>query len=929
MGRGDRTAGRRVPPGRNRVRAQQSAIVYASVDVNGGSIYKSTSGGASFSAVFNGAPDYLGGQGWYDNALWVDPTNENSLVIGGIDLWKSTDGGTSIRPISYWAYAPESAHADHHVIVEQPGFNGSTNKTVFFTNDGGVYKTGNIDTVGGGIFPYTSGWTALNNNLGVTQFYGAGGNATAGVILGGTQDNGTLKYTPATGTTWTTEFGGDGGFSAVDQTDANHLFGEYVRLQLHRSLDGGTSADWINGLYWTGSTYVCKSAPYTITDSCDNARANFIAPFVLDPNDSNTLLAGGASLWRTTDASTPNTPSAGPAWANIKGPIGSGDNISAIAVAPTDSSQIWVGHNLGALYKTTTGLAATPTWVRMGAGTLPPRWVMRARVDPTDANVVYVAYGGFSTPNVWKSVDGGTTWAAASGTGLTALPAAPVRDIAVNPLAPSWLYAATEVGIFTSQDGGATWTVPHDGPANVSVEELFWMGSSLVAVTHGRGLFRTQPTGLTSGTLTGQVRNATTSAAVSGASIDVYSSGGGFVARAVTDGAGFYAVGELATGTYFARAGGPGFQTRLYENVSCTPGCNATTQGTPIPVVAGSTTGNINFALTPDGTISGRVTDAATGAGLLVSVRFYDSSGIFITGVGTGAAGVYSSTGLPDGVYYARTFNAQGYIDEIYNNIPCVNCSVVTGTPIAVTAGVATSGIDFALDKGGFISGKVVNSPDGAALRNVEVDLYNAAGQWMTYGFTDASGNYTTFVGVPSGTYFARTFNNQELIDELYNNITCVGCHVTAGTPISVTAGATTIDIDFALDAGGRIAGTVIDAETGSPIANVWVELYTASGDWAGYGFSDASGQYPLVRQLDHRNLFRRDLERSGVHQRVVRQSPLWRRLHRHERHADSGRARSNDRQHRLRAGSGRADQRRGDPVGRRGAARQHRRLYL
>ena len=80
-----------------------------------------------------------------------------------------------------------------------------------------------------------------------------------------------------------------------------------------------------------------------------------------------------------------------------------------------------------------------------------------------------------------------------SGLGLTALPAAPVRDIDINPSNPNWLYAATEVGIFTSEDMGATWQVPQNGPANVSVDELTWVGTTLVAATHGRGIYQATP----------------------------------------------------------------------------------------------------------------------------------------------------------------------------------------------------------------------------------------------------------------------------------------------------------------------------------------------------------------------------------------------------------------------------------------------------
>jgi hypothetical protein len=611
------------------------AIVYASEDVNGGTIFKSLDGGATYMAVSNPPQHYLSGQGWYDNALWVDPTNENRLVVGGVNLWKSTNGGGSISQISNWASAPQSAHADNHAIVAQPGFNGSTNTTVFFTNDGGVYKTTDVYTVGGGAYPYETGWIALNNNLGITQFYGAGGNAAGGVILGGTQDNGTLKYTPATGTTWSTEFGGDGGFSAVSQTNANHLYGEYVYLMLHRSLDGGTTTDWINGLVWDGSNWVCKPAPYSIADSCNNGQANFIAPFVLDPNDSNTLLGGGSSLWRTNDASTPNTATTGPAWTNIKPPVSAFNVISAIGIAPTDSNQIWVGHNGGELYKTTNGMSAAPTWTRMGAGTLPARYLTRARVDPTDANVVYAAFGGFSTPNLWKSIDGGTTWAAASGTGLTALPDAPVRDIAVSPGASSWLYAATEVGVFTSLDGGATWTVPQDGPANVSVDELFWMGSSLVAVTHGRGLFKTDPAGLTVGTLTGVVLDATTAAGVANALITI-SPGG---ATTTTNATGLYSI-TVPPGTYAV-------------TVSATNYGTASQSGA---VVQNGGTTTVNFSIGAPGTLTGHVRDATTTAPIANAQISISPGGIWIA---TDAQGLYTKL-VPAGTYDIAV-SANGY----------------------------------------------------------------------------------------------------------------------------------------------------------------------------------------------------------------------------------------------------------------------------
>ena len=101
------------------------------------------------------------------NALWVDPTNDQRLVVGGVDLYRSTDGGSTLTLIS--GLIPGVAyttHVDDHAIVSVPGYDGSTVKTVFLANDGGVYKAADITTA-----TISSGWTDLNNGLAVTQFY--------------------------------------------------------------------------------------------------------------------------------------------------------------------------------------------------------------------------------------------------------------------------------------------------------------------------------------------------------------------------------------------------------------------------------------------------------------------------------------------------------------------------------------------------------------------------------------------------------------------------------------------------------------------------------------------------------------------------------------------------------------------------------------
>lgn len=433
--------------------------VYASCESSSGQVYRSVNGGATYT-LQNTGTNYLGSQGWYDNLLWVDPTNPAIIVVGGIDLYRSTNSGVSLTKISQWFSAPSSAHADHHLAVAHPGFNGTTNKTVFFANDGGVYRASDLYTVA-----LTSGWQELNNNYGVTQFYGGAGSAASGRFVGGTQDNGTLRYTTAGGSEgWTTMFGGDGGWCASDPGDANYFYGEYVFLQIHRSTNGGNSSNYI----YSG-----------ITDAT-NSAANFISPFILDPNNANTMLGGGASLWRST-----NVKAATPSWTAIKGSMGS--NISAICVAPGNSNVIWVGHNNGNVYYTTNGTAGTPTWTQadLGSPNLPNRYCHRIVIDPLSTSRIYVCFGGFSADNVYRTTNNGVNWTDVSG----ALPSAPIRSLQVAPFNSSFLYVGTEVGVFASANAGATWSPTNEGPANVSVDELFWVGNKLTAATHGRGFY--------------------------------------------------------------------------------------------------------------------------------------------------------------------------------------------------------------------------------------------------------------------------------------------------------------------------------------------------------------------------------------------------------------------------------------------------------
>lgn len=446
------------------------AIVYALVDQNQGNFYRSTNGGQSYTRVnSNIAPagyTFLGTQGWYDNIVWVNPQDSNFVVVGGVFPYRSTDGGLNFTGLG--DSSTNLPHTDHHMIVAHPGFNNTTNRTLYFGNDGGLFRLNDV-----GVAPASMVWVELNNNLGITQFYGAAG--TIGGLIGGTQDNGNVRFGGTT-ENWVpiTGMGGDGGFCAADPTDSHYYYGEYIYLQISRSINSGISGTPIfNG----------------IADANNAATANFIAPFILDPNDANTMLAGGISLWRSTNVKmfTPN-------WAAIKAPTGGNSPISAIVVSPVTSSLVIVGHNNGDIYRTFNGTAASPVWTKIDTPGLPNRMVMRLVIDGTRSTPWYYAtFGGFSPDNIYRSTDHGATWTDLTGSGETGLPDVPVRSLVYHPSNANLLYAGTEIGVFTSDDAGAHWELPQNGPANVSVEDMFWLssfGGDLIAATHGRGLFR-------------------------------------------------------------------------------------------------------------------------------------------------------------------------------------------------------------------------------------------------------------------------------------------------------------------------------------------------------------------------------------------------------------------------------------------------------
>jgi photosystem II stability/assembly factor-like uncharacterized protein len=129
--------------------------------------------------------------------------------------------------------------------------------------------------------------------------------------------------------------------------------------------------------------------------------------------------------------------------------------------------------------------------------------------DSADPNIIYVSSvrlaiwntggseGGLGANHLWKTTDGGITWAAIDGTLTTSngFPfGIPVHVVKVDPLDNSIVYAGTDVGLYRSPNQGRTWERFGDGLPLVAVRDIYIApdGSFMRVGTHGRGIWELQ-----------------------------------------------------------------------------------------------------------------------------------------------------------------------------------------------------------------------------------------------------------------------------------------------------------------------------------------------------------------------------------------------------------------------------------------------------
>jgi len=413
--------------------------------------YKTTNGGTNWSSMT--MPGGLcSTYCWY--CMYVDVSPDGAYVfLGGVGLYRSANSGCCS-----WTTIGSSVHVDQHAMAWAPG-----DTHVWIGNDGGVYQSTTLAA---------TSWTNKNTGIYITQFYpGCSLHPTnANGAVGGTQDNSTAQYSGTT--SWAYRYGGDGAFTAYDQSAPNTTwYASSQNLDIEKTTNNGANFS-------------------PAGSGIDTTNAAFIAPFVICPNNSAHLIAVTDNVWRTTN-------SAGSWTTNSPDPLVTGNVIiRAAAYAPSDSFCLtyFVGVKNGNVYRTTVG-GGTTGWTNISTG-LPTdanqyRGVNDLAVHPTNGNIVYAAISGFGGPHLYKTINAlaaTPTWSASD----TAIPDIPVNAVVIDPTETNVVYIGTDIGIYRSTDSGATWQTFNNGHPRVAVYDLLANGTTntIMSFTHGRAAFK-------------------------------------------------------------------------------------------------------------------------------------------------------------------------------------------------------------------------------------------------------------------------------------------------------------------------------------------------------------------------------------------------------------------------------------------------------
>ncbi len=415
-------------------------------------LYRSTDSADTFVERSNASTNILGysvngdsegGQGWYDLGLAVNPANAENIFTGGVNVWRSINGGNGFIVNSDWFYVDDMTYNYVHADIHNIQYIGSD---LFVCSDGGVFRSTNNGV----------SFEDISKGLQISQFYRIGGyTPDPSLLIGGTQDNGSNLLS---GTTWTHVLGADGMEAAIHPLNPDVMYCASQEGGLNGSLNGGDSFQYI-----AGSIY---------------DEGNWVTPYVLHPTETGTIYAGFTDIWKSEDN--------GGTFTQVS-ELNSG-GIVDMTICKSNPEVLYACSS-SRVYKS---LSSGNNWEEI-AFNISQYSITYIDVNPSDANDVVVTYSGFGDGDkVYRSKDGGESWENVS----LNLPNVPANCVAVNGEDGS-LYVGTDLGVYYWTPLLVNWMPFNEGLPNVIVNEIEINNEfdQITAATFGRGIWRSSQFG--------------------------------------------------------------------------------------------------------------------------------------------------------------------------------------------------------------------------------------------------------------------------------------------------------------------------------------------------------------------------------------------------------------------------------------------------